>query len=220
MEELKKLISKKWISFGKETLEIEAKSWVDKYEENPFDILPKEIILTSEEITWLEEKESKEEWEGDEWMKMRQLRYKKGLQKGVHELRRDNFQKILDKCKQERLTLPNNFVELIMNDNHIDRFRCSWSEFVNFHKLVRFPNKKNIFLIPFHQDTQGGCVWYLAIDKKGNHLVIYYPTSVSNDYEFEFEAFKQDIFICAESINEFIIRMSFDFQTIEQEKGI
>lgn len=220
MEELKNKILKKWISFGDDNIELEAKAWVQKYEKNPFGALPIEINLTNEEDKWLEEKESKEEWDGEEWLKMRKLRLRKGLQKGIHELRRTNFQKILNECKKEKITLPDNFVKFIMNDKYIDRFRCRWSEFVNFHKLVKFPSNDNFFLIPFHQDTQGGCVWYLAIDKKGNHVIIYYPTSDSTSYEFDFENNKDEIFICAENINEFIIRMSLDFKVIEREEGI
>jgi|GEM_PF-4619011 len=217
MEELINQISKKWISFGNDNLKFETKFWIEKYKNNPFEVLPEDKSLTNEEYRWLKAIENKEEWNGEEYSKIHKLRLRKGLLKSIHELRRKNFQKILDECKNESLTLPKNFVELIMNDKIIDRFRCQWSEFINFHKLIKFPNYNSIFLIPFHQDTQGGCVWFLVIDRKGNHFVLNYPTSVSTDYVFEFEKYKQDIFICAENINEFIIRMSIDFKMIEQE---
>jgi len=87
-------------------------------------------------------------------------------------------------------------------------------------KKTTIENVKVIFKIDTWDITNNGRTEKNNFKKmdfvwKGNHLVIYYPTSVSSDYELEFEKYKQEIFICAESINEFIIRMSFDFHTIE-----
>lgn len=216
LEIIKEALKKEWYHLYDDLELPDIDRFVEANLSKPFESLPPQQELSKEEVDWLIDNEQNG-WEGEDFLKMRQLRLKKGLSKESHAFRRKNFLKIHKQCKDLGLQLPKNFVKLLLTDKYIDRLRVTWTSFIYFPQLINFPEIKGIYLLPFHEDDQGCCTWYLVFNKKGEHFIFLYPDATSSNYQVDFKHNQSEMLLCAETIEEFIIRLSLEIRIKEGE---
>ena len=218
MEEIFKMYEQKWASFS------EVGDLVDytpitnsKMLSNPFEYLPKEANLSKEELKELKDLESgKGDWGGVSFLKMRILQLQRGW---AHKLGNE-FKIMVEKfekyCNSIHVTLPKNYIKFIQNPNLIYRIRFSDS-FRIPEKLYDFPYAKGLYFTELIMENQGGCWWYLLMDKEGNNCVLF------SHEEWHFNCLNRtppdsfEFFICAHSFEDFIIRLSNELKKSEEK---
>lgn len=219
MEEIRKIFKKKWFSFyynDKENGEIVDLPTISKdFLENPFSTLPEKVVLCDEELKLIEDFES-QNGSSEMFVKYMRLKYWKGPFKFNYNGWDKTLLSIKKQCEKLGILLPDTFVQMLEDESIIPRMRTGSSHFSLPDQVALFPGREDIYIITFHEDQQGGGFWSLVTDKRGNHCILfnYHPWDVENlmmsegDEPFEF-------FICAESIEEFIVRFSMDIRRKE-----
>lgn len=177
---------------------------------NPFDYTPKIQVLTQKEHKLLAKLEKQNGWIGEEFITLRKLQLKRGQSNKQSKTRKENLYRLLKECEERGLKLPENFIKLFQDDKLFNRFRLGSSIFSLPRKLTYFPEKKDTFIICFHEDWECCFRYYLVIDLKGNHCIMLnnnddiYPYENTDKYSEE----ELGIFIMADSFEEYIIKIS------------
>lgn len=211
----------KWFHITKECEENDEFLLDKKQLETPFEYLPQEEILTNTELDRLKELESEENGfkDGREFYEMIKLQYRLGPDIYFHNKRRKHLNSIISKCSNLNIKLPDNFAKLMNSDKLVSRLRLGFGEIDLSDGVAPFDNGEDTFIITFIKDSQGCRFWYLMVDKCGSHKILYNPHHWSNqdkeiisedDAHFEY-------FICASSIEEFIVRLSYEIKIKERQ---
>jgi len=128
------------------------------------------------------------------------------------------FQKLLRNCKEQRINLPQSFSRFFQTHDFKARFRTGDLMFITLEGLTPFPDNQNYFITPFFGDSQGFCWWYLLMNKASEYCILY------NNYHWREigrqlpEEPKPEFIICADSFEEFIVRLAEDIKNKEEGK--
>lgn len=181
----------------------------------PINSFPPEIVLTDYELKQLSDLEKQKGWSGEEFYKMQQLQYRRGISQNSFQHYSDSFQQILEESKKINISVPTWFKYLFSSYKTLKRFRFGDIHFRIFEGIIPFPEFDNFYLIPFLGDSQGFCWWSILIDKASNYRIVYrdlhwreYPTEEYGEY-----------FICSNSFEEFLVRLSIDSISKENKKA-
>lgn len=210
----------KWIHISEENETSELFSLRNEHLEFPFEYLPKAEILTLNELERLEQLESENNGfkNGGEFYEMVMLKYRRGPSEYCHDKRRKDLVKIIDECKIQNISLPSNFIKLMKTDTYVSRLRLGFGEIDLSDGIVPFENNNDSFLITFIKDSQECCFWYLLVDKDGSHKVLYNAHHWSNHLKIVDENDDPfEYYICANSIEEFIVRLSCEIRFKEKK---
>lgn len=188
----------------------------------PFDYAPTEQLLTKQEEELLAKLEKQNSWEGKDFLTLSKLELKRGNNDKQAKLRSEKLENLLKECSEKGLKLPLNFIKLFQEDKLFNRFRLGSSVFTLPRKVTYFSEKKDIFIICFHQDWQCCFRYYLVIDLKGDHCIMLNHNTEGYPYE-DTENYSPDaleFFVCADSFEEYIIKIAFLIRMYEGEKDL
>ena len=220
MKTLLKKYKRKWLSHLDYSFDTYLPITDKNILENPFDYLPPVLSLSSEEQEELKQiEETSQDWTGDEVIRMQMLRLKRGWywKEEGHQYIEKYLNEITQQANKLGITLPINLLKFYQDNMLINRIR--WSHSFSFReKIVPFPEQKGLFLLTFIIENQGCCYWYILLDKQGNHCILYnnhpwdtQPSDIlPDDGPFEY-------YICADSFEDFIVRLSQELIKREQQ---
>lgn len=211
------IFRKKWIIIDEfHYHKVELKPINNHFIKNPFQRLPVKILLTENETNRLQNLTSKKQWVGEEFLIMQRLKLKRGMTQSNFLSFQEELQQLISDCIKCNIELPPSFVTFFSTYDYLSRFRFGDISFFLFYSLVPFPENKSCYLVPFLGDSQGFGWWSLLMHQNGEYCVVYrdlhwleYPTGTEPAEYGEY-------FFCANSFEEFLVRISED--TVEKEK--
>jgi len=121
----------------------------------------------------------------------------------------NNFSNICKSAKDLCIELPVSFLNFMGSpyyQNHM--ISCTNCYFELSEKIVKSPGSDGGYFIRFMNDEQDAVLWYLYIDKDGNHSVATTRYVLDSFYLYgtAIEKILEDIVICAPSFEEFVYR--------------
>jgi len=214
---MKKKYRSKWINIS-DRKAIAFKDIEDHKIRNPFNHLPQKLILSEEEEELLMLLERDRGYETDEFLMYSILRSKIGI--GVEGFKRiqSGLRKLLKDCEEKHINLPTTFLTFFQTYEYLNRFRTSdcGLTFTTSEGLNVFQEDERYFITPFLRSEEDYCWWYLLLNQKGEYCILYNDVYWRDkDFNFERDSVKFEYIICADSFEEFIVRLSRDIKTTE-----
>lgn len=120
-----------------------------------------------------------------------------------------NFSPICMSAKNLGIELPVSFLNFMGSPCYQDRMISNTNCYFELsEKIVKSPGSDGGHFIRFMNDEQDAMLWYLYIDKEGNHSVATTRYVLDSFYLYgtAIEKILEDIVICAPSFEEFIYR--------------
>lgn len=215
MEKISRKYERKWYSFSKGTLVDWKPLSKQQLLKNPNNYLPEALTLNEKEEAILVELEKSAPWSSDDFRKMQKLKTIKYSALSTSFLA-EEIQKIKEQAQNLAITLPPFFINFFENPNLLGRIRWEHTFLIYYTDIVPFPDNENLFIMTLVTENQGCCYWFLLMDKKGNHCILFnfhhWKEYAFVDKETE-TPFKY--YIVAYSFEEFIIRLSQDLIKLE-----
>jgi hypothetical protein len=162
--------------------------------------------------------EKRNEWTGEEFLALSKLRAKRGQSDQDFEVVQKYFAELQKDAKHKGIDLPNGFISFFNNHDFLARFRTGDLSFLTLEGLNIFPDNPNYFITPFLGDSQGFEWWYLVINKNSEYCILYntYHWEEKGEFLSDGEP-RPQYFICADSFEEFIARLSADIVRFEEK---
>ncbi|MEZ4883237.1 MAG: hypothetical protein R3E32_00780 [Chitinophagales bacterium] len=122
-----------------------------------------------------------------------------------------NFQDQLKRLQKEAiekgLTLPKAFLYFMSNPSLINRMRSNTDCYFELGDFIEeIPNTEGLHFLHFLSDSQYCLLWFLCLDKHGNHCIV----ASGNEYCSQAESREiypyETSYYCAPTFNEFIYR--------------
>ena len=205
-------LEEKWVIMDEESYDKIPKSDIDSTSwDNLASYFPQKLDLSPKEKETLNQLEQKERWTGNEFLTMRLLQKKRGISESDFEKIQVSLRSIQLQLHKKGLVLPKWFSTFFESYDYLSRFRFDTISFQIWQGVLTHPKNAEWLLIPLVGDSQGFAWWGMIINSKGESIISY------QDVHWE-EAANQKEFRCADSIEEFLFRMSQDL--IHKEKTI
>ncbi|MBT28517.1 MAG: hypothetical protein CMO01_02570 [Thalassobius sp.] len=177
--------------------------------------LPSKIALNKEEENTLNELLLKDQWIGDEFLTMLRLKAKQGVSSELFEAYQIDLKVLENSCRSLNIKLPESFHKLFSNFEYLSRFRFYDVSFILNERVISFSENSVDHLIPFMKGSQGLAWWFIMINDKNNYRVVFGDLHYNEFPDKSEDKELSEFFICSESFEEFLYRLSRDLRKNE-----